>query len=104
MHRVWVGAIWLGWRGQTSTPDSTAALGDALVGRFDAQYAFGAGLIMRHIDLLTEMISELDTRIDTEIAPFAAELELLSTVEGIDTRSPRTSGQNRNAVRQQDAT
>jgi transposase len=63
------------------------ALSDALVGRFDAHHGFLVQMILHHIDTLDAMIAELDTRIDTEITPYQGELELVRTIDGVDTRT-----------------
>ncbi|HCT79089.1 MAG TPA: IS110 family transposase [Micromonosporaceae bacterium] len=63
------------------------ALQDALVGRFDDHHAFLAGILLRHIDFLDTMLAEFDLRIETEIEPYMAEVELLDTVGGIGPRS-----------------
>jgi transposase len=65
-------------------------LGAALVGRFSDHHAFCARMILAHIDVLTAMVDELDTRITAEIAPYRAQVELLATVDGIDVRGAQS--------------
>jgi transposase len=63
------------------------ALREALVGRFDDHHAFLVGMILAHIDNLNTMITELDRRIGTEIAPYQQQVELVRTIDGFDTRA-----------------
>jgi transposase len=63
------------------------ALEQALAGRFSDHHGFLIEMILAHIDTLDEMITALDTRIEAEIAPYQAQLELLGTIDGVDTRS-----------------
>lgn len=62
------------------------ALAQALTGHFDDHHAFLARMICAHVDAINAMIAELDARIDAEIAPYRRQVELLDTVDGIDTR------------------
>jgi transposase len=63
------------------------ALTEALVGRFDDHHAFLARMICDHIDTISRMIAELNARIDREIEPYRAEVELLDSLPGVDTRT-----------------
>lgn len=71
-----------------------AALTEALTGRFDEHHAFMAAMILSHVDTLNTMIEVLDQRIDTEIKPYRAQVELLDTAPGIDVRGAQTSSPN----------
>jgi transposase len=62
------------------------ALAQALTGHFNDHHAFLAHMICQHIDILNAMVTELDQRIDLEIAPYRREVELLDSVDGIDVR------------------
>jgi transposase len=64
-----------------------ADLAEALVGRFTDHHAFLAGTILRSIDHLSALIGELDVRIDAEMAPFRAEQQLLTSIDGVDART-----------------
>jgi transposase len=63
------------------------ALTQALVGHFDDHHAFLIEMILRHIDTFDAMTAELDARIATAIAPYQAQLELIKTIDGFDTRN-----------------
>jgi transposase len=67
-----------------------AVLADALTGRFDDHHAYLAGMILRHVDQITAMVAELDTRITTEIGPYQRQVELLDTIDGVDVRTAQT--------------
>lgn len=60
------------------------ALAEALVGHFDDHHAFLARMICDHIDTINSMIAELNTRIDSEVEPYRAEVELLDSIPGVD--------------------
>jgi transposase len=64
-----------------------AALTEALTGRFDDHHAFIADMILRHVDQITAMVAELDTRITAEIAPYQQQMNLLDTIDGVDVRT-----------------
>lgn len=64
-----------------------AALTEALTGRFTDHHAFIAGMILRHVDQISTMVAELDTRIATEIAPYQQQVALLDTIDGVDVRT-----------------
>lgn len=63
------------------------ALTEALVGRVDDHHAFLARMICDHIDTISRMIAELNARIEREIEPYRAEVELLDSLPGVDTRT-----------------
>jgi transposase len=65
-------------------------LGEALTGRFDEHHAFCARMILAHVDTINQMVEQLDARIETEIAPLRAQVELLATIDGIDVRGAQT--------------
>src|SRR3954467_9711489 len=63
------------------------ALTEALAGRFAEHHAFLARMILAHIDAISAMLTELDARIDEELAPYRTQVELLTSVDGVDTRT-----------------
>src|SRR4051812_47636206 len=63
------------------------ALTEALAGRFAEHHAFLARMILAHIDAISAMLTELDARIDEELAPYRTQVELLNSVDGVDTRT-----------------
>lgn len=63
------------------------ALREALEGRFDAEHGIVVGAILAHIDFLDEQISLLCDAIEEQIRPFAAALELLCTIPGVQRRT-----------------
>ena len=63
------------------------ALREALVGRFDAEHALIVGQILAHIDFLDEAIERLSDEIEQQIAPFAAQRDLLMTIPGVKQRT-----------------
>jgi transposase len=62
------------------------ALAEALIGHFDDHHAFLARMICGHIDAINGMVADLTARINSEIEPYRAEVELLDSIDGIDTR------------------
>ena len=66
------------------------ALREALVGRFDPQHALIVSAILAHLDFLDEQIQLLSDEIETQLAPFAAAVELLSTIPGVQRRTAET--------------
>jgi transposase len=67
------------------------ALREALEGRFDAHHALWIGAILAHIDFLDEQIDRLSDAIEQQIRPFAAAVELLCTITGIQRRGAECS-------------
>jgi transposase len=63
------------------------ALREALEGRFDSEHALVVGQILAHIDFLDESIDRLSAAIEEQIAPFAAAVELLCTIPGVERRA-----------------
>ena len=63
------------------------ALRAALTGRFSAHHALIVGEILAKLDYLDEAIDRLSAEIDRVIAPFAAQVELLVTIPGVDRRT-----------------
>jgi transposase len=61
----------------------TAALVEALTGRFTDHHAFMARLHLDRIDQIEATLAALDARIDTVMEPFSLARELLMTVPGI---------------------
>ena len=66
------------------------ALREALQGRFDRMHALWIGSILAHIDFLDEQIAGLSDAIGEQIAPFAAAVELLCTITGVQRRTAET--------------
>jgi len=63
------------------------ALREALAGRFDAQHALLVGAILAHLDFLDEQIERLSDAIGKELAPFAAAVELMRSIPGVERRT-----------------
>jgi transposase len=63
------------------------ALREALTGRFSTHHALMAGEILAKLDYLDEAIGRLSAEIETRLAPFARQLELLDTITGINRRT-----------------
>ena len=63
------------------------ALREALVGRFDRQHALIVSAILAHLDFLDEQIQLLSDEIEDQLAPFAAAVELLCTIPGVQRRT-----------------
>ena len=63
------------------------ALKEALEGRFDAQHALIVSAILAHLDFLDEQIQLLSDEIEEQLAPFAAAVELLCTIPGVQRRT-----------------
>jgi transposase len=60
-----------------------AELRHALSGRFSAHHAFMLSRLLADLDNLEQSMAEVARRIEEQLAPFAAELELLSTIPGV---------------------
>jgi transposase len=63
------------------------ALKEALVGRFDRQHALIVSAILAHLDFLDEQIQLLSDEIEAQLRPFAAAVELLCTIPGVQQRT-----------------
>jgi transposase len=63
------------------------ALREALTGRFRGHHAVIVASILSKMDFLDELIASLSAEIDRAIAPFAAQVQLLDTIPGIDQRT-----------------
>ncbi len=63
------------------------ALREALVGRFHDEHALIVGQILAHIDFLDEAIDRLSCEIEEQIAPFAAQRDLLMSIPGVKQRA-----------------
>ncbi len=66
------------------------ALKEALEGRFDRLHGVWIGAILAHVDFLDEQIDRLSDAIEEQIAPFAAAVELLCTIPGVQRRAAET--------------
>ena len=66
------------------------ALREALEGRFTSHHALMVGEILSKLDYMEEAIGRLSDEIDRVIAPFAPQVELLSTIPGVDKRTAET--------------
>jgi transposase len=63
------------------------ALREALEGRFDSLHALLIGSILAHLDFLDEQIERLSDAIEEQLRPFQPAVELLRTLDGIETRT-----------------
>ncbi|HEU4830373.1 MAG TPA: IS110 family transposase [Gemmatimonadales bacterium] len=63
------------------------ALKEALEGRFDSLHALLVGSILAHLDFLDEQIGRLSDAIEEQLRPFRLAIELLRSVDGIETRT-----------------
>ena len=59
----------------------------ALVGRFRTHHAFMLEQMLAHIDVLEDDIAALSARIEEQISPFAAKVQLLCTIPGVQQRT-----------------
>ena len=59
----------------------------ALHGRFSAHHALLVATILAKLDFLEEAIAALSAEIEDAIRPFAAAVELLRTLPGVDRRT-----------------
>ena len=63
------------------------ALKQALEGRFEPLHALLVSSILAHLDFLDEQVERLSDAIEEQLRPFAPAVELLRTVDGIETRT-----------------
>jgi transposase len=63
------------------------ALKEALEGRFDSLHALLVGSILAHLDFLDEQIERLSDAIEEQLHPFRPAVELLRSLDGIETRT-----------------
>jgi transposase len=63
------------------------ALKEALEGRFEPHHALVIGAILAHLDFLDEQINRLSEAIEEQLGPFAAGVELASTLTGVARRT-----------------
>jgi transposase len=63
------------------------ALREALQGRFEAHHALVIGAILAHLDFLDEQIARLSEAIEEQLGPFAAGVQLASTLTGVARRT-----------------
>ena len=63
------------------------ALREALVGRFEPLHALLVSSILAHLDFLDEQIERLSDAIEEQLRPFASAVELLRSLDGIETRT-----------------
>jgi len=62
-------------------------LKQALEGRFEPLHALLVSSILAHLDFLDEQIERLSEAIEEQLRPFAAAVELLRSLDGIETRT-----------------
>jgi transposase len=63
------------------------ALREALEGRFDRQHGLVVSAILAHLDFLDEQIERLSEMIEEQLRPFAAAVQLLRTIPGVEQRT-----------------
>lgn len=63
------------------------ALREALTSRFSGHHAVIVASILSKMDFLDELIASLSAEIETAIAPFARQIQLLDTIPGVDQRT-----------------
>ena len=63
------------------------ALREALAGSFRAHHAFLVSQLLAHVDYLDEAIQGASVQIETLMAPYAAEIERLDTIPGVNRRT-----------------
>jgi transposase len=63
------------------------ALKEALEGRFEPLHALLIGSILAHLDFLDEQIERLSCAIEEQLLPFKGAVELLRSLDGIETRT-----------------
>jgi transposase len=65
-------------------------LREALSGHFDEHHRLWIGAILTHIDFLDEQIERLSDAIEEQLRPFAAAVELLCSIVGVQRRGAQT--------------
>ena len=63
------------------------ALKEALEGRFETHHALVIGAILAHLDFLEEQIDRLSDAIEDQLGPFAAGVQLASSITGVARRT-----------------
>jgi transposase len=63
------------------------ALHEALAGRFDAHHALLVSAVLSKLDFLDELIGRLSDQIEVLIAPFGRQVDLLTTIPGVQART-----------------
>jgi transposase len=66
------------------------ALRQALVGRFQAQHGLIVSTMLAHLDFLDQQVELLSEAIEEQLAPFAAAVELLCSIPGVQRRTAET--------------
>jgi transposase len=66
------------------------ALRQALTGRFRDHHAFLLGQILGHLDYLEEAVAAVSAHIEEQLRPFAAQVERLMTIPGVQRRTAET--------------
>jgi transposase len=66
------------------------AFKQALEGRFEPLHALLVSSILAHLDFLDEQIERLLEAIEEQLRPFAPAVELLRSLDGIETRTAQT--------------
>lgn len=66
------------------------ALREALEGRFDRQHGLVVSAILAHLDFLDGQIERLSEMIEEQLRPFAAAVQLLRSIPGVETRTAET--------------
>lgn len=64
-----------------------SALRQALAGRFRTHHAFLVSQLLAHLDYLDEAIETVSRQVDAVMAPLAAELARLDTIQGVSKRT-----------------
>jgi transposase len=65
-------------------------LKEALEGRFDRQHGLVVSAILAHLDFLDEQIERLSAMIEEQLRPFAAAVQLLRSIPGVEQRTAET--------------
>jgi transposase len=66
------------------------ALRQALTGRFRDHHAFLLGQILGHLDYLEEAVAAVSAHIEEQLRPFAAQVDRLMTIPGVQRRTAET--------------